>query len=460
MSETENPLSTSERLPDIYSNNNNKNNNENSFRQSIARRNQVIDDYIKSLDQEKNNKQDTSSEEDDKDPFSSKAIKNLKPLKKVKNRLILPNFQREKLKSEMNSRNNKNKSMPKNVNKNITNENIFKKNKKMQKNKNYSENNIMNKYTRDIKFNHPGKILEINNVNHNLNSKWTKNSASTFNNFINLQKNKKNFNFVQFKNKSELKMNSLNNTLMQQIRSKSHMKQSYELYKEKINSYYRKNNINKTIYESNKYINNIKSKMNNTQIGIIIPYNNAGVNNLYNYEYNRNKRRNFTAKMINTKISIKKHKKFNNYRINSTSNNHRILENKHQTYEKLIQEKSNPYGLYWINKILKKNAKEKVGMSKEFINGVPVVKLLGKEYLSKREIKKKLSEIEKRKKMEENKFNKIIKAEAKLNKNDLDDEYNLPNEIMEQFNRNTKNFFKVRKDIIEQPDEEENFIEH
>ena len=62
--------------------------------------------------------------------------------------------------------------------------------------------------------------------------------------------------------------------------------------------------------------------------------------------------------------------------------------------------------------------------------------------------------------MEENKFNKIIKAEAKLNKNDLDDEYNLPNEIMEQFNRNTKNFFKVRKDIIEQPDEEENFMEH
>ena len=128
MSETENPLSTSERLPDIYSNNNN--NNQNSSKQSIAKRNQVIDDYIKSLDQEKNNKKnDSSSDEDDKDPFSSKAIKNLKPLKKVKNRLILPNFQREKLKSETNSRNNKNKSMPKN----ITNENFFKKNKKMQK---------------------------------------------------------------------------------------------------------------------------------------------------------------------------------------------------------------------------------------------------------------------------------------------------------------------------------------
>ena len=450
MSETENPLSTSERLPDIYSNNNN---NQNSSKQSIAKRNQVIDDYIKSLDQEKNNKKnDSSSDEDDKDPFSSKAIKNLKPLKKVKNRLILPNFQREKLKSETNSRNNKNKSMPKN----ITNENFFKKNKKMQKNKNYSENNIINKYI-DAKYNYPGKILEINNVNHNLNSKWTKNSASTYNNFINLQKNKKNFNFIQSKNKKELKMNSINNTLMQQMRSKSHMKQSYELYKEKINTYYKKNNINKTINENNRFINNNKRKINSTQIDIIIPYNNAGVNNLYNLEYreyHRNKKRNFTAKMINTKISIKKHKKFNNYRINSTSTNHRIIENNHQAYEKLIQEKSNPYSLYWINKILRKNAKEKVGVSKEFINGVPVVKLMGKDYLSKREIKKKLSEIEQRKKMEENKYNKLIKAEAKLNKNDLDEEYNIPNEIMEQFNRNTKNFFKFRKDIIEEPNEE------
>ena len=138
MSETENPLSSSQRLPDIYSNNNNNSNNENSSRQRIAHRNQVIDEYLRSLDQEKNNKQDSSSSEDDKDPFSSKAIKNLKPLKKEKNRLILPNCQREKLKREINSRNNKNKSMPKNINNNITNDNILKKNKKMQKSKNYS----------------------------------------------------------------------------------------------------------------------------------------------------------------------------------------------------------------------------------------------------------------------------------------------------------------------------------
>ena len=447
MSEPEKPLSSTERLPDIYSPK-----NQNSSRQSIAKRNQIIDDYLKSLDQGNNNKQnDSSSEEDDKDPFSSKNIKNLKPLKKPKNRLILPNFQkREKLKSESNSRNNKNKSMPKN----ITNDNFIKKNKKMQKNKNFSENNIMNKLI-DVKTIHTEKLLEINNVNHNLNSKWTKNCISTYNNFINLKKNKKNLNYIQYKKKNEVKvnhLNNINNTLMQQIRSKSHIKQSFELYKDKI--MLKKNNINKTISGNNKL--NMKGK-NLTQIGIIIPYNNAGVNNLYNntFKIERSKRRNFTAKMIQTKISIKKNKKFNNYRINSTSNNHRAIENKHQTYEKLIQEKSNPYGLYWINKILRKNAKEKVGVSKEFINGVPVVRLMGKESISKREIKRRLSEIEQRKKMEENKYNKIINAEAKLNKNDLEEEYNLPKNILEQFNKNRKNFFKLRKDIIEEPNEED-----
>ena len=57
--------------------------------------------------------------------------------------------------------------------------------------------------------------------------------------------------------------------------------------------------------------------------------------------------------------------------------------------------------------------------------------------------------------MEENKYNKIINAEAKLNKNDLEEEYNLPKNILEQFNKNRKNFFKLRKDIIEEPNEED-----
>ena len=42
-----------------------------------------------------------------------------------------------------------------------------------------------------------------------------------------------------------------------------------------------------------------------------------------------------------------------------------------------------------------------------------------------------------------------------MNEDELDDEYNIPKEILEQFNKNSKNFFKVRKDIIEEPAEME-----
>ena len=101
MSQTEQPLEISERLPDIFSSK--LNNNQYSSRQSIEKRNQVIDDYLKSLDQKSNKKNElsVSSSEDEKDPFSSKEIKNLKPIKKSKNQLVLPNFKkRERLKKK------------------------------------------------------------------------------------------------------------------------------------------------------------------------------------------------------------------------------------------------------------------------------------------------------------------------------------------------------------------------
>ena len=157
--------------------------------------------------------------------------------------------------------------------------------------------------------------------------------------------------------------------------------------------------------------------------------------------------RNYTSK-------IKQGKK--NQRINSTLNTQKILENKRKIYEKLIKEKNNPYGLNWVTKIFRKNRGEKIELSKrEFSNGVPIIKLLGKRELNKREIKKKLSEIYQKKKEEESKYNKLINAKSKLDKNELDDEYNIPNEILEQFNQNKKNFFKFRNDIIEKPEEEE-----
>ena len=74
-------------------------------------------------------------------------------------------------------------------------------------------------------------------------------------------------------------------------------------------------------------------------------------------------------------------------------------------------------------------------------------------------MKKRLTEIERRKKLEENKYNNLINAEAKLNKEELDEEYNIPNELLNQFNKNTKNFFKIKKGITEQPEEEDQIIE-
>lgn len=185
-----------------------------------------------------------------------------------------------------------------------------------------------------------------------------------------------------------------------------------------------------------------------------------GINNILNSKWttcqSKAKNKSFS---IYTKNKIPK-KENASQRINSTLNTNKIIENKRQIYEKLIKEKNNPYGLYWISKIFRKNKGEKIELSKkEFSNGVPIIKLLGKKDLNKKEIKKRLNNLQKKKKEEENKFNKIINAKAKLSEKNLEDEYNLPNDILQQFNQNKKNFFKMRTDIIERPDEEDQVIE-
>ena len=457
MSEKETPLPNTERLPELYYNNINNNNNQNIHKQTIEERNKVIDDYLNSLEQIGAKKNEiSSSSEDEKDPFSSKALKNLKPLKKSSNKLILPNFRKKiDIKNEIDKRNNT--SMPKNK---IIEENISKKTKKMTRNKNLSDNNMLQKIV-EGKLQYMNKPINANKKNNkNAKSKWTI-SSNTFNEYISFSKKNKNCNLYKNKNINEIKFSHINNSLnykalmQSQLRSKSHMKNSYNLYKDKINSFLKNKTINNYY---NKLLDDKKGK-NITNKQVIIPYNNAENSNLYMniIKNEKNKRRNFTAKIIKKKIELsekmKKNKNLVNSRINST------LNNNHQKYEKLIKEKNNPYGLVWVNKILKIN-NGKLGLSKEFINGVPIVKIIGKNSLTKRETKKRLCDMEKMRKIEENKYIKLINAEPKLNERNLDDEYNLPNEIMEQFNRNTKNFFKVRKDIIEQPDEEENFMEH
>jgi len=437
-----------EKLPNIYSSMNNKSSQSN---QSILRRNEIIDEYILSMDKKGNgfNEISLTSEEDDKDPFSSKAIKNLKPLKKETNKLILPNFaKREKLKSESSSRNSNFKENNNSYSNNNSKNNYIKKynnknekstHSKMSKNKNYSEQNIYGNNNNNNAY--LGKFL--NNNNNNLNSKWTT-SSNTYNNYINCA----NYNFLnKNQNKYKLNNNKNNSNCLKETkgRSRSHIGNKPSSYKEKEKE--KNNNLNNNSNSSMHTKNYIS-----TQIEILQKYN--------NYNKPKNYKRNFTAKILkNKKISIlennKQNKKTGKARVYSTLNTRRIVENKHQIYEKLINEKNNPYGLGWINKMFRKNNEEKVGFTKEFVNGVPVIKILSKGELSKREIKKRLTEIERKKKEEENKNNKIINAEAKFNEDELDDEYNIPKEILEKFNKNTKNFFKFRKDIIEEPEEEE-----
>ena len=457
MSEKETPFSNTERFPDLFYN---SNNNQNITKQTIEERNKVIDDYLKSLDQIGNKKnEESSSSEDENDPFSFKAMKNLKPLKKSNNKLILPNFRKRiNLKNEIAKRNNT--SMPKNE---IIDENISKKNKKLTRNKNLSDNNIIQKIV-EGKIIYMGKAKNANRKNKNsTSSKWSV-SSNTYNDYISFSNyNNKNCNLYKTKNVNGFKFNHINNSLnykaliQSQIRSKSHIKQSYYLYKDKLSSFLKNKTIN-NYYKLPENNNDINKKMKYIiPKPVIIPYTNAGTNNLYSnlLKIEKNKRRNFTAKIIKNKIAIqdkiKKNKKFGNYRINST------LNNKHKKYEKLLQEKNNPYGLDWVNKLLKINTNGKLGLSKEFINGVPIVKIMGKGSLTKREMKKRLNDIEKNKKMEESKYNKIINAEAKLSEGKLDEDYNLPDEMMKQFNN--KNAFTFRKDIIEKPDEEDQIID-
>jgi hypothetical protein len=237
----------------------------------------------------------------------------------------------------------------------------------------------------------------------------------------------------------------MNNSNKKEVkgRSKSHIgnKPFFSLYYDN-KHYLSYNNSNSNI---------TKRKFNSPQEDTIYK------NNIKNYK------RNYTAKFLkNKKISIMGNNNQNAkigknrvYSTHSTLNTKRIIESKHEIYSKLINEKKNPYGLCWINKILGKNNDKMVGLAKGFINGVPIIKIWNKGELNKKEIKKKLAEIEQKKKEEENKVNKIVNAKGKINDDDLDEEYNIPKEILEQFNKNSKNFFKVRKDIVEQPGEEE-----
>ena len=207
--------------------------------------------------------------------------------------------------------------------------------------------------------------------------------------------------------------------------------------KQKINSESSLEKRRKTILyrNKNKSENNIKNKSNN----------NSNLNNKWtkysNYinhflsrskshleKNNKNKQKYFST--INVGFN---NKKINIIKANKLLNNKSKVNYTEKIYSKLVKEKNNPYGINWINKMLKKCSTEKLGFSNNKINGVPIIKLIGKNEMNKKEIKKKLGEIQKKKLEEENKFNIIKNQKAKIYNNDiLDDEYNIPINIVKQ----------------------------
>ena len=258
----------SKNLQNIFSSS--SSNNISEINQNILRRNEIIEEYIKSIDKKTNgfNEISETSEEDDKDPFS---LKNLKPIKRESNKLILPNFaKREKLKSESSSRKKIGKEKKNNTL--VSNTLTISPKNDISKNKNYSENNINGNTSPYF-----GKFYN-NNINDNLNSKWAS-SNNTYKNYINHVK----YN-IYLKNSNKYKMNNSNKKEVKG-RSKSHIgnKPFFSLYYDN-KHYLSYNNSNSNI---------TKRKFNSPQEDTIYK------NNIKNYK------RNYTAKFLkNKKISI------------------------------------------------------------------------------------------------------------------------------------------------------------
>ena len=219
--------------------------------------------------------------------------------------------------------------------------------------------------------------------------------------------------------------------------------------KNKINMNKNKSDINIRNGRSNNVIYNNKSYLNNKWIKYTNYINNISLRSKshkeskINITQNKQNNKSMQLNLINKKSFLVTNSDFINNRnktINIIKKNKILLHknkiyNTEKIYSELIKKKDNPYGLDWINKILKKNNTEKIGFSNTIFNGVPKIKLIGKNEINKRELKKKLSKIAQKKREEENKFNKIKNEKAKLNNEDLlDNEYNIPINIFKQIN--------------------------
>ena len=141
-----------------------------------------------------------------------------------------------------------------------------------------------------------------------------------------------------------------------------------------------------------------------------------------------------------------------NYNYNFNYNNYNYSHNYNYNINNIninIKDKKNPYSLSWVNKFLNQND-YKIEL-KEKPKSKPKLASLNKDN-KKEEIIKINNFVEKNNDEKENK-EKIEKIEKKEEVFNDEKEEDLDEEQQMQFYKNQKNFFKVRKDIKEEPED-------
>ena len=175
-----------------------------------------------------------------------------------------------------------------------------------------------------------------------------------------------------------------------------------------------------------------------------------------NYTIDKNKNTNKLPKILKANKKSKNNHirkyiynfNYNNY-INNQNNNYNI---NNMNININIKGKSNPYSLYWVNKLLSQNS-FKIGIKKKPNGGTKLISL------SKTDNSNYNNKVYKNNKLLVNNFidkEKEINKEKKEdnpNKNTDIDNDDLDEEQQMQFYKNQKNFFKARKDIKEEPED-------
>ena len=175
-----------------------------------------------------------------------------------------------------------------------------------------------------------------------------------------------------------------------------------------------------------------------------------------NYTIDKNKNTNKLPKILKANKKSKNNHirkyiynfNYNNY-INNQNNNYNI---NNMNININIKGKSNPYSLYWVNKLLSQNS-FKIGIKKKPNGGTKLISL------SKADNSNYNNKVYKNNKLLVNNF---IDKEKEINKEKKEDNNNkntdidnddLDEEQQMQFYKNQKNFFKARKDIKEEPED-------